>query len=252
MAASPFLPFRIIKRSLLDTRWAIRPSLRPITTVSHNVNAEQTPEPLLRSRAHPIPEKNLPTTPKVQSQVTPSIPRRKRKGPPPAPIPESNAPRSAPPRPETPHQDGQLDPSIPQLLPLLKSQPPHYLRIHIHSKPYLVTQGDIIRLPFLMHGVLPGDILRLNRATLLGSRDYTLKAGEAQEEEKLGWIDERLFVCRARVMGVEMEPLRVKEKTKRRQRHVRHVKSKHRYTILRVMEVSVSDVDALPPPKKET
>jgi hypothetical protein len=103
-----------------------------------------------------------------------------------------------------------------------------------------------------MHGVLPGDILRLNRATLLGSRDYTLKAGEAQEEEKLGWIDERLFVCRARVMGVEMEPLRVKEKTKRRQRHVRHVKSKHRYTILRVMEVSVSDVDALPPPKKET
>jgi hypothetical protein len=129
---------------------------------------------------------------------------------------------------------------------LLKSQPPHYLRVHIHQKPYLVTAGDTIRLPFLMHGVLPGDILRLNRATLLGSRDYTLKAGAAAEDAAatVGWIDERLFVCRARVMGVEVEPLRIKEKTKRRQRHIKYVKSKHRYTVLRVMEIGVKEVGA--------
>jgi large subunit ribosomal protein L21 len=123
----------------------------------------------------------------------------------------------------------------------------------------MVTQGDTIRFPFLMHGVVPGDTLRLNRATLLGSRDYTLKAGEAAEDatvkpgaqgtghraEKQAWLDERLFTCRATVLGVESEPLRIKEKTKRRQRHVRRIQSKHRYTVVRISELAVSDVEAL-------
>lgn len=52
-------------------------------------------------------------------------------------------------------------------------------------------------------------------------------------------MDERYFVCRARVVGVEGEPMRVVEKTKRRQRHVRTVKSKMRFTVLRVVEVRV-------------
>ncbi|KMU76607.1 hypothetical protein CISG_05750 [Coccidioides immitis RMSCC 3703] len=46
-------------------------------------------------------------------------------------------------------------------------------------------------------------------------------------------------------MGVEAEPLRVKEKTKRRQRHIRRVKSKHKYTILRVMDVKVKTLEEL-------
>ena len=40
-------------------------------------------------------------------------------------------------------------------------------------------------------------------------------------------------------MGVESEPMRFLEKTKRRQRHVKTVKSKHRFTILRVCELKV-------------
>jgi large subunit ribosomal protein L21 len=98
-----------------------------------------------------------------------------------------------------------------------------------------------------MHGVNPGETLRLNRASILGSRDYTLKAGDPNKEagERQKWLDERLFVCRATVMGVESEPLRIKEITKRRQRHVRKIKSKHRYTVLRISEVTVNDVDAL-------
>lgn len=46
-------------------------------------------------------------------------------------------------------------------------------------------------------------------------------------------------------MGVDSEPLRVKEKTKRRRRHVQKVTSKHRYTLLRVMEVKVKSVEEL-------
>ena len=34
----------------------------------------------------------------------------------------------------------------------LLRQTPHYLRIHIHSLPYLVTLGDTITLPALLYG----------------------------------------------------------------------------------------------------
>ncbi|KAI0136370.1 hypothetical protein BJ170DRAFT_601489 [Xylariales sp. AK1849] len=123
--------------------------------------------------------------------------------------------------------------TISQLLPLLRAQPAHYVTAHIWGRPYLVTQGDSIRLPFKMPGVLPGDVLRLDRASTLGSRDYTLKGADD------GYIDERLFVCRATVLGTESEPLRIKVKTKRRQRRNKTVRSKHQYTILRISELVV-------------
>jgi hypothetical protein len=88
-----------------------------------------------------------------------------------------------------------------------------------------------------MPNVQTGDVLRFNRASILGSRDFTLKGTP--------YVDERLFECRVRVMGVDSEPLRVKEKTKRRRRHVQKVTSKHRYTLLRVMEVKVKSVEEL-------
>lgn len=91
-----------------------------------------------------------------------------------------------------------------------------------------------MRLPFHMPGVVPGDVLRLNRASSLGSRDYTLKGTP--------YVDERIFECRARVMGVEAEPMRIKEKTKRRNRKIKTVKSKHKFTILRIAELKVKDL----------
>lgn len=88
-----------------------------------------------------------------------------------------------------------------------------------------------------MPNVKPGDVLRFNRASVLGSREFTMRGAP--------YLDERLFECRVRVIGTESEPLRVKEKTKRRQRHVRRVKSKHRYTIMKVMDVKVKTADEL-------
>jgi large subunit ribosomal protein L21 len=127
--------------------------------------------------------------------------------------------------------------SISQLLPLLKTQPSHYITAHVHGRPYLVTAGDQIRLPFKMPGVLPGDILRLDRASTLGSRDYTLKGSP--------YIDERLFECRATVLGTESEPMRTMIKTKRRQRRRKTVNSKHKYTILRISELVVKGPEAI-------
>jgi large subunit ribosomal protein L21 len=103
-----------------------------------------------------------------------------------------------------------------------------------------------------MHGVSPGDVLRLNRASVLGSRDFTLKAGlhhsESYDAKRTGepnYLDERLFECRVRVMGIESQPLTIKEKKKRRNRRIRTVKSKHKYTVLRVMNVRVKSLEEL-------
>ena len=58
-------------------------------------------------------------------------------------------------------------------------------------------------------------------------------------------MDERLFEVRATVVGTESEPMRVMEKTKRRNRHIKTVKSKMRFTILRVGDVKVKGVDEI-------
>ncbi|KAF3769167.1 hypothetical protein M406DRAFT_344998 [Cryphonectria parasitica EP155] len=138
---------------------------------------------------------------------------------------------------------GPVPDSVLQLLPLLRSQPNHYITVHINGRPYLVTPGDSVRLPFLMPGVAPGDVLRLNRASVLGSRDFTLRptnpSVRKSESNEVAYIDERLFECRATVVGVDSEPMRIKEKTKRRNRRVRTVKSKHRYTVLRISELKI-------------
>ena len=103
-----------------------------------------------------------------------------------------------------------------------------------------------------MKNVSPGDILRFNRASILGSREYTLKAGtsatESYDAKRTGepqYLDERLFECRVRVMGIETQPMEFKEKKKRRNRHRKVVKSKHKYTLCRVMEVKVKGREEL-------
>ncbi|OHE93590.1 hypothetical protein CORC01_11089 [Colletotrichum orchidophilum] len=132
----------------------------------------------------------------------------------------------------TPSPTTPISESVQTALPFLAAQPNHYITFHIHGRPYLVQPGDSVRLPFKMPGVVPGDILRLNRASVIGSRDYTLKGSP--------FIDERVYECRAVVTGTESEPMRLKTKTKRRQRRVKTVKSKHRYTILTVSELKIN------------
>jgi large subunit ribosomal protein L21 len=46
-------------------------------------------------------------------------------------------------------------------------------------------------------------------------------------------------------MGVEAEPIRIKEKTKRRQRRVKTVRSKHRFTILKISELKINLLEGI-------
>ncbi|KAL2431265.1 Large ribosomal subunit protein bL21m [Exophiala dermatitidis] len=145
-----------------------------------------------------------------------------------------------------------LSRSLQELLPKLHAQKPHYIVAHVHRFPYLLTEGDVLRLPFHMKGVSPGDVLRFNRASILGSRDYTLKAGtsntesyDAKRTAEPNYLDERLFECRMRVIGLETGPMVDKEKKKRRNRHRKIVHSKHKYTVLRVMQIKIKSMDEL-------
>jgi large subunit ribosomal protein L21 len=211
---------RAIRRSILDSKLsssALPPSVLP-ARARYLSNTAQHVESPVQGLGEPALSLNS-----VQStQNNTSIPPPQKRSVPLAPAPTTK-PLS-------------LDPSVKEMLPLLATQPSHYLSIHIHGKPYLVTAGDIVRLPFQMPGVIPGDVLRLNRAASLGSRDFTLKGTP--------YIDERVFECRARVMGTEAEPMRTKEKKKRRNRRIHTVKSKHRYTILRIAEIKINSLES--------
>ncbi|RVD82655.1 mitochondrial 54S ribosomal protein bL21m [Arthrobotrys flagrans] len=157
-------------------------------------------------------------------------------------------PSKPPPPPSaSPPQPPQDLTTLTRLHKSLLHQPPYYTTIHIHNTPYLVTLGDRITLPSLLYPpksplisnplnkpLQPGDIIRLTYASTLGSREYTIKGTP--------YIDPRLFNCKAVVVEITSEPMRVKEKTKRRQRKVKKVKSKHRYTVLRICELEVNEL----------
>ncbi|KAL8677058.1 MAG: hypothetical protein Q9186_006487 [Xanthomendoza sp. 1 TL-2023] len=204
----------------------LHPLRAPLSTITHTTDPEPQPQDYHPTTSNPPPSKLHQVPPPQQPHPSPSTPQPNL----PTNLTPTQSLLSQSTQPPTP-----LPPaSTPALLPLLAAQPPYYITAHIHTRPYLLTTGDTLRLPFRMPNVQLGTILRLNRASMLGSRDYTLR-GSGEK----GYVDERFFVCRARVVGVETEPLRVVEKTKRRNRKVKRVKSKMRFTVLRVLEVGV-------------
>ncbi|EPS27036.1 hypothetical protein POX_g08665 [Penicillium oxalicum] len=198
--------------------------------ISNQSSSSSNPElPLSAARRAQDSEPEVQHSPKVPS-YDPSSPSS-------TPRTRADVPLAKQPVAPTFESPLEVSKSLLSRLPHLVGQSPHYIVAELHARPYLLTEGDHVRLPFLMPKVKSGDILRFNRATALGSRDLTMKGSPH--------LDERLFECRVRVVGVESEPLRIKEKTKRRQRHVRQVRSKHRHTILRVMEVRVKTPEQL-------
>ncbi|GAA6050165.1 hypothetical protein JCM3770_000433 [Rhodotorula araucariae] len=67
--------------------------------------------------------------------------------------------------------------SEPSALALLASQPSHYIVALFMGRRYLLTPGDILTVPKLKN-VPVGSRLALTRILEVGSRDYTLRAGQ--------------------------------------------------------------------------
>ena len=198
-----------------------------LTTTSNFTKTDPPPDALQNTSSHS--QQSQPLSKSTRGQPTDPF------------FSSQHAPKSLPPSPTGTEQPGiqpsELSESIQTLLPILRAQPHHYITAHIHGRPYLLTEGDTLRLPFHMPFVRPGDIIRLNRASTIGSRDYTLRGAP--------YLDERLFECRATVLGTESEPMRFIEKKKQRNRRVRTVRSKHRFTVLKIKEMRIRGLGEL-------
>ncbi|ODV83130.1 hypothetical protein CANARDRAFT_30222 [[Candida] arabinofermentans NRRL YB-2248] len=121
--------------------------------------------------------------------------------------------------------------SIPDLTPL-KFEKNLYATIKIHERPYLVTEGDEVILPFRMKHAEIGDILHFQNVTTVGSKNYTYHLDSS--------IDSSVVSIKGVVLEKTKKPMTVKEITKRRNRHTRHVKVKHDLTVLRITELKLN------------
>ncbi|CAK7271046.1 hypothetical protein SEPCBS119000_004397 [Sporothrix epigloea] len=123
---------------------------------------------------------------------------------------------------------------------VMTNHPSIYATVHIHGRPYLVTPGDSLRLPFKMPNVQPGDELLLDRVGIVGNRNVTAVSSVSHSEsDSFDVAHIPGATVKAVVLGVETEPLRVMIKKKRRTRRKRSVRSKHHFTVLRIQELSL-------------
>ncbi|KAJ9360554.1 putative aconitate hydratase [Paecilomyces variotii] len=238
---------RTALRSAFEVRWtpSVLPSLSFAPILPQRAGLHQAASSTVSSEIHPHkspvnPSSPLSATPRAQTSQPEHLPEHRvpsESGARFVPVTRNHIPPEKLPIQPTFTAPLKMTKSLVSTLPHLTTQSPHYIVAHLHARPYLLTAGDHLRLPFHMPKVKPGDILRFNRASVIGSRDFTLKGAP--------YIDERMFECRVRVLGVDAEPMRIKEKTKRRQRHTQHIRSKHKYTLMRVMDVKVKSVEEL-------
>ncbi|QPG76815.1 hypothetical protein FOA43_004209 [Brettanomyces nanus] len=107
-----------------------------------------------------------------------------------------------------------------------------YATINIHNRPYLITEGDEIILPFRMKHADIGDVLEFTDITTLGSRNYTyhMKKG----------VDPSFASIKGVILEKTKSPMYIKEVTKRRNRHVRHVEVKHDLTKIRITQLKLT------------
>lgn len=106
-----------------------------------------------------------------------------------------------------------------------------YAIFRVHNRPYLVTLGDKVVLPFKLKQADVGDVLSLNDVTTIGSRNYQLVDDP---------VDTSLYTLKATVLEKTKRAFQVREVTKRRNRKVRHAKNKADLTILRISELKVN------------
>jgi large subunit ribosomal protein L21 len=100
-----------------------------------------------------------------------------------------------------------------------------YMTVHINNFPYLISANDTLHLPFHLPDVPLGGILRMNKVSRIGCRDYTLEGHP--------FIDEKLYTLKMRVIEHTKQPLVITVKKKRRQRRARHLPNKQNYTVLK-------------------
>ncbi|AET40721.1 mitochondrial 54S ribosomal protein bL21m Ecym_6345 [Eremothecium cymbalariae DBVPG len=106
-----------------------------------------------------------------------------------------------------------------------------YAIFRIHNRPYLVTNGDKVILPYKIKDAEVGDILNLEDVTTIGSRNYKIVDYP---------LDPSLYTIKATILEKTKRPISIREITKRRNRKVRHAVSKGDLTVLRISELKLN------------
>ncbi|SMN21718.1 similar to Saccharomyces cerevisiae YJL096W MRPL49 Mitochondrial ribosomal protein of the large subunit [Maudiozyma saulgeensis] len=106
-----------------------------------------------------------------------------------------------------------------------------FAEFRVHGRPYVVTEGDKVILPYKVKNAEVGDILNLTDVRTIGSRNYKLVNDP---------IDPSLYNLKATVLEKTKRKFEIREVTKRRNRRVRHAKSKGDLTMIRISELSVN------------
>jgi large subunit ribosomal protein L21 len=112
----------------------------------------------------------------------------------------------------------------------LRDQIRYYAIAEIVGRPYLITKNDLV-VTNRLKDVSVGDVVRLNRVTELGSRDFTIKGQPL--------VSKDFFQITATVVEQPMGPFVEEIKKKRRCRRRRRITHKQPYTVLRVSELDV-------------
>lgn len=115
----------------------------------------------------------------------------------------------------------------------LKFEQNLYATIKVHNRSYLVTKGDLVNLPFNMNKAQIGDQINFSKIDTIGSRNYTYHLNDSIDLDKVT------------VTGIVVEktkkPMTIKEVTKKRDRHVKHILSKHDLTVIRINELKINE-----------
>ncbi|CED84428.1 hypothetical protein [Phaffia rhodozyma] len=156
---------------------------------------------------------------------------------------ESSQPRSLVP----PAPSHHIQPTTPHsAVTLLNSQPEKYIVAKVYAQKYLLHPTEILTVPRLETTPELGSVIKLTRVFEVGSRDFALKATEGN---RLTGVE-----CSLTVLEHTTGPMETVLKTKRRKGYKKEVRSKQRFTRLRVGDIKVlsEQMDPDEQPKERT
>lgn len=129
---------------------------------------------------------------------------------------------------------------------LLNSEPRKYILTALHRQRYVLHPRDILTVAHIKPTLAPGTKLALTRIFEVGSHAFRLRAGAG---DRLTGVR-----CEATVLENTTGPLTIKRLVKRRKGYKKEIRSKMRYTRLRIGEIAVeaaeTAADLAPAPRK--
>ncbi|ODQ78125.1 hypothetical protein BABINDRAFT_168699 [Babjeviella inositovora NRRL Y-12698] len=107
-----------------------------------------------------------------------------------------------------------------------------YATIKVHGRQFLVTEGDIINLPYNVKEADIGDKLHLNDVVTIGNRDFTYHQSEG--------ISQDLYKISCTVIEKTKKQLSKRIIKQKRTREYRRAFNKSPYTVVRVNELKLN------------